>query len=92
MGEPNHIDEPIHLIAADQRRQWLSGRRILLESYLPQHPEIAQSEELLLDLIYHEVRLRELMGEQVSLADYLRRFPQLKAQLEPLFEVHSAMA
>jgi hypothetical protein len=92
MPEPNDFDEPIREIVADQKRQWLSGRRVLLESYLPRHPRIAQSEEPLLDLIYHEVRLRESMDEAVAAADYLRRFPQLKDQIEPLFQVHSAMA
>lgn len=92
MPEPNDFDEPIREIVADQKRQWLSGRRVLLESYLPQHPQIGQAEEPLLDLIYHEVRLREWMGEAVAATDYLRRFPQLKDQIEPLFQVHSAMA
>lgn len=92
MPEPNDFDESIREIVADLKRQWQSGRRILLESYLPQHPEIAASEERLLDLIYHEVRLRELMGEAVSATDYLSRFPQLKDQIEPLFQVHCALA
>ena len=92
MGDPNEFDEPIQRIAAEQRREWLRGRRKLLESYLPQYPEIAQAEEPLLDLIYHEVRLRESMGEEVAVGGYLRRFPHLKDQLEPLFEVHSALA
>ena len=92
MPEPNDFDEAIREIVADQKRQWLSGRRVLLESYLPQHPQIAQSDEPLLDLIYHEVRLRESMGEVVAATDFVRRFPRLKDQIEPLFQVHSAMA
>lgn len=92
MAEPQGLDQAIRLIAADLKQQWLSGRRTLLESYLPRHPEIAQAEEPLLDLIYHEMRLRELVGEHVAVADYLHRFPQFRDQLETLFEVHSAMA
>lgn len=74
-----------------QRTDFASGRRRRVEEYLAEEPRLAQNPELLVDLVYAEFRLREEAGEGPLAVEYLRRFPQLREQLAPLFEVHSAM-
>jgi serine/threonine protein kinase len=76
---------------ADQRRRWNRGERIPVESYLQQHPSLQSNTELVLQLINNEVLLREEQGEPVQLDDFLERFPQLRPQLEELFEVHRVL-
>src|SRR5262249_25342211 len=72
----------------EQRAYWQRGERVLVEALLEQHPTLWADTDGLLDLIYHEVLLREEHGEAPWLDDYLRRFPQLAAALRHQFEVH----
>ena len=48
-------------------------------------------DDLLLDLIYNEVVLREEDGEWPELDEYLRRFPQHAEDLRAQFDVHRAL-
>ena len=91
MVDPAELAEVVRLIAADQQKHWLCGRRFLLENYLPSHPGLRDAHESLLDIIYNEVRLRNLTGDVATVQEYLRRFPQLSDEIEPLFQVHSAL-
>ncbi len=91
MVEPHEFAELVRTIAEDQQRQWMCGRRYPLEGYFGRHPQLREAREPLLDVIYNEVRLRNLIGDNVTVEEYLRRFPHLADELEPLFQVHSAM-
>jgi hypothetical protein len=91
MVEPVEFADVVRLIAADQQKHWMCGRRHLLEDYLPQHPGLLEAHESLLDIIYNEVRLRNLTGDVATVQEYLHRFPHLSDELEPLFQVHSAL-
>ena len=73
----------------DQSLHWRAGERPLVESYLAAHPELR--DDSLLDLLNHEVLLREERGEAPGLAEYLGRFPHLAAPLHDLFEVHALL-
>jgi hypothetical protein len=94
-GDPTLPDDAIpKLVAklqAHQRTCWQQGDLIPVEVYLERYPILRTHAEGLLDLIYHEVLLREERGEQRQLEDYLRRFPQLAAPLRAQFEVHEAL-
>jgi hypothetical protein len=76
----------------DQRRRWLQGERVLVESYLARHPGLSDQTETLLDLIYNEIVIREECGDPPCLGEYLTRFPQLAGDLRVRFEVHRAIA
>ncbi len=78
------------LLRAEQSENW-RGVGVLVEDYLKEHPGLPADAEGLLELIYHEVLLREASGEVASLEEYLQRFPQFASQLRPLFEVHGAI-
>jgi serine/threonine protein kinase len=82
----------VEVVRADRRRRWQQGERVLVEAYLQRHPRLQAQTECVLDLVYQEVLLREELGEVPQLAEYLGRFPQLAGQLQPLFEVHRAVA
>jgi serine/threonine protein kinase/tetratricopeptide (TPR) repeat protein len=80
------------VLQADLRTRWRRGECVRVEDYLARDPGLAADSERLLDLIYHEVVLREEAGEPLCAADYYRRFPALADQLRPVFEVHEALA
>jgi tetratricopeptide (TPR) repeat protein/tRNA A-37 threonylcarbamoyl transferase component Bud32 len=77
---------------ADQRERWQRGERALVEEYLAREPRLRGDREALLDLVYHEIVLREEHGESVALAEYVERFPDCAEQLALHFEVHRALA
>jgi hypothetical protein len=79
------------LLMADQQERWARGDHVLVESYLDKWPMVRDDEEKALDLIYHELLLREQHGETPDPAEYGRRFPQWAEALQLLFEVHRAM-
>src|SRR5262249_7732549 len=75
----------------DLRSRWDQGNRVLVETYLEQYPVLKAHPEAVLDLIYHEVVLREERGEAPRLEEYLGRFPQYANQLRCQFEVHEVI-
>ncbi len=81
----------IDFIMTEQRRCWAKGERPLLERYLHGRPEHPFSPQVLLDLIYHEILLREEAGDRCELAEYVGRFPDLGDELRVHFEIHEAI-
>jgi hypothetical protein len=79
------------LLLAAQRQSWQRGQRTPVEDYLRQQPAIQTDTEAVLDLIYHEVLLREQLGERPQLAEYQQRFPSLATQLQSQFELDRAL-
>ncbi len=79
------------LILADQRRRWQRAERVPVEDYCADRPEFAGDAEVVLQLIYNEVVLREELGEEPRLAEYLGRFPHLAEQLRMQFDVDRAL-
>jgi hypothetical protein len=92
MAEPLPLRQLVEAVRADRRRRWEKGERVPVETYLQEHPCLAADPERVLDLVYDEVLLREEFGEKPLVEEYVGRFPQLAAQLQPLFEVHRAVA
>jgi serine/threonine protein kinase/predicted Zn-dependent protease len=82
---------PLHSLPQDQRRRWQSGERVRVEAYLNEIPTLAGKSELVLDLIYNEIVLREECGEGPQFAEYEQRFPALAGEIRRLFEVHRAL-
>jgi WD40 repeat protein len=72
----------------DQSQRWRRGEFLPVEDYLRRHPTLLADPELLLDLIYHEILLRERKGDRPQFDEYRRRFPDLAESLEALFVVH----
>jgi hypothetical protein len=93
-GEPSGDTEPdqpmLALLMASQRRAWRRGERIPVEDYLAQQPQVQGDAQAILDMIYHEIVLREEAGESPELEEYQRRFPELAAELELQSEIERA--
>jgi predicted ATPase len=75
----------------DQRRRWDQGDRVLVETYLSDQPGLRSATDKVLELIEHELVLREERGDSPQLDEYLRRFPDLASDLRLHFEVRAAL-
>src|SRR4051794_21757433 len=87
----NRLTRLVEELRLDQQRSWRTGNERLVESYVSEHPELGGDHNLLLDFIYGEYCLIEEVRGAVQTDDYYERFPQLAADLRPLFEVHNAL-
>src|SRR5262249_36010571 len=54
-------------------------------------PALCGESDIILDLLYQEILIREALGEPVHLDEYVRRFPQFSEELRLHFEVHAAL-
>src|ERR1700730_13797044 len=78
-------------LCLDQRQRWRRGERVLVEAYLADQPAASADPDVILDLIYNEIVLREAGGEDPQLDEYLARFPHLATELRRQFEIHGAI-
>jgi tetratricopeptide (TPR) repeat protein/tRNA A-37 threonylcarbamoyl transferase component Bud32 len=74
-----------------QSGYWAGGEPRSVEAILELRPGLRDSPELVLDLIYHEVLLRQRWGDSPRLDEYVARFPHLADALRTQFEVHHAL-
>src|SRR5947208_1422937 len=74
------------MLKVQQRLQWQRGERILVETYLTQHPELRTDPQAVLDLIINEVMERRQQGELPNISEYGRRFADLEPQLRFHFD------
>jgi eukaryotic-like serine/threonine-protein kinase len=90
LAPPTRRQRSIDLLEL-QNQRWEEGCPSPVEDFLAHDREASANSEIVLDLIYNEVRLREVAGETPDLDDYRRRFPELRELLDLQFEVHKAM-
>ncbi len=85
------LSDQVEMLAGELRSRWKSGKHVGVEQLGSAFDMVAKNEEQLLDLIYHEVLLREEFGEKPKLEDFTARFPQHVDRLQRLFAVHGAI-
>ena len=85
------LSDQVEMLAGELRSRWKSGKRVGVEQLGSAFEVVAKNEEQLLDLIYHEVLLREEFSEKPKLEDFTARFPQHVERLQRLFAVHGAI-
>ena len=73
-----------------QKKAWLEGSRPAIDLLL-RDSSLPNDSEILLDLIYNEIFLREELGECPAPADYVQRYPHLQKELDVHFEIHHAL-
>src|SRR6266851_1264469 len=81
------IQTPAQIVAVlcvDQWRRWHNGERIPAENYLQMHPALAAAWADSFELVSGEVQIRQELGENPTIAEYLERFPQFAAKLHKL--------
>src|SRR5947209_2192464 len=70
-------------------RRLRSGLACEVEEFLAADPTIGSDMDAVLELLYTEFIVREQIGEQPRPQEWLDRFPQWRAELAELFEVHT---
>jgi tetratricopeptide (TPR) repeat protein/tRNA A-37 threonylcarbamoyl transferase component Bud32 len=73
-----------------QKEAWLAGSHPSVEELL-RDSTLPEDSEVLLDVIYNEIVLREELGETPALEEYIERYPRLEEELKVHFEVHRAV-
>jgi eukaryotic-like serine/threonine-protein kinase len=68
---------------------WRRGERPLAEEFLARDPELG--DEAAIRLIYEEFCLRQEAGIETDPAEFARRFPKWRAELELLLDCHRMM-
>jgi serine/threonine protein kinase/Flp pilus assembly protein TadD len=69
-------------LAEEMADAWRGGTPVPAEQFLVTHPELARHPPAVYRLIYEELCLREESGQKVSSAEIVRRFPQVRGQVE----------
>jgi serine/threonine-protein kinase len=72
-----------------QRARWERGDPARPEDFLAADPSLPT--EVVLDLAYQEVLLRQQRGESPSLSEFVARFPALRQPIAQLFEIDAAL-
>ena len=84
--------EPFHdllpYLCAEQSTRWANGDHVPIEEFIGQYEELKEDTTSLLDLIYHEIYLREIHDLPIDLEMFVTRFPRLSADIALMFEVH----
>ena len=79
------------MLRVDQWKRCRLGRRVPAEAYLDAFPAVRDQAEHAVELVLAEYLLREELGEQPALEEYLGRFPQYAGALRLQLELHQAM-
>src|SRR6516225_1468484 len=86
------LDHLLAVLRVDQRRRWLAGDRIDVRSYPRDFPAVAADPEAFFGLLYHEILIREELGDRPDPGDYARAFPEFADRLRMQMEVHEALS
>jgi serine/threonine protein kinase/Flp pilus assembly protein TadD len=70
---------------------WHQGEPACAQDVMEREPGLAEHAEAAVRLIYEEFCLRCAAGEPLAVEDILHRFPQWRAQLEVLLQLHSLL-
>jgi hypothetical protein len=84
-------EDEVRRLATELRSRWRAGERGGVESLGEPFDRLKADDERLLDLLYHELLLREEFGEQPTAEEFIARFPHLAERVQRQFEVHSAV-
>ena len=85
------LTETIALLCVDQTSRWEAGEYVLVEDYYDQCPELIEDQEMLLDLIYNEIYLRDEYDQSCDRNSFRTRFPNLYDQIEFMLEIHEVI-
>src|SRR6516165_5397838 len=85
-GDPLRTPALVELIKSDLEIRWRAGRRVDLEFYINQFPELGPPASIPAGLIYEEYWVRCRYGDQLPLPEYQRRFPDQYAEVVRLVE------
>ncbi|MBC7851824.1 MAG: protein kinase [Pirellulaceae bacterium] len=82
--DPLRIPVLLELLPIDLEQRRRRGEKTLLEHYLATFPELGQAQDLPVELIAAEYRIRRLQGDPLRIEGYRHRFP---TQFDALVEL-----
>src|SRR4051812_24469576 len=89
---PLELEDLLAVVRVDQRRRWLAGERVAVAAYARDFPAVACDPEAVFELVYHELLIREEVGERPDADEYASAYPDLAGRLRMQLEVHDAFA
>ena len=84
VGDPCRADGIRHLVPIDLEHRISRGENVLLDAYVERFPELGPRDELSVELIHDELRIRQRHDHRVQLESYRDRFP---SQFEALADL-----
>lgn len=87
--DPDAPRSPVEAVLAEFTARWEQSPAYRVETFLEEAGPL--DDELRVELIYREYLLAESYGPAPSRDDYLERFPQHRAGLASLFDVHDLL-
>lgn len=91
MGASGSAESVLRWVCGQLDRRLREGTYASAEEYLASYPELASDDDAALELIYTEFVTREELGERPSAAAWCARFPQWRARLQRLLEIHTLL-
>ncbi len=85
MSDSQPIRDPLSELRSEQGERWRQGERIPVESFVSRSA-LLSDDNLLVNLVVAEFRLREDLGDAPTVDEYVTRFPQLGDRLRSLLE------
>ena len=80
----------VEVIKVDLEYRWQQSRAPkLIEEYLREFPDLDTGNGVPCDVIYEEYHIRKQQGEDVSIAEYCKRFPTQVDELKRLFQLEA---
>jgi WD40 repeat protein len=91
MTDTPHDDRAARLaeLQDDLSRCWTAGQRVPVEDYLTRHAWLRDDSAAALELVCHEVLLRQELGDAPRLDEFTQRFPQHAPALRRLFAIQA---
>jgi WD40 repeat protein len=78
-------------LLAEQRDGWRAGNPVAVEALIARFDALRGDDEAVLQLIFHEIVLREERGEDPRLEEFQLRFPHLAGPLKLQFSLDRAL-
>jgi hypothetical protein len=72
-------------LLAELTTSWKQNRPLFTEDLLAVHPELRAHPQILLRILYEEIRLRRKAGQCVTLSEVQQRFPEWSHEEQELF-------
>jgi WD40 repeat protein len=88
---PSVAESQLRRARAELESDLRAGRDRRAETLLATYPAIADDTDAVLELVYTEFVVRQQLGQEPDPSSWLDRFPQWRADLEQMFQVHDAV-
>jgi serine/threonine protein kinase len=85
-GDPLRLPALLEMVKVDLEKQWQRGRKAKVEAYLHLYPDLGTPQTVEADLLLAEYQVRHQFGDNPTLNEYDRRFPNRASELRAIIE------